>query len=97
MLPDEYGKLVNVYLEAGRIDYDLIAEQKLRKARWIPFQAVGEQQGELLGLQCEKMILRRKDTCMTRKNVIVGISRTPIASHNRYQMLLHREMIEQEE
>ena len=75
----------------------MIAEQKLRKARWIPFQAVGEQQGELLGLQCEKMILRRKDTCMTRKNVIVGISRTPIASHNRYQMLLHREMIEQEE
>lgn len=97
VLPDEYGKLVNVYLEAGKIDYDLIAEQKLRKARWIPFQAVGEQQGELLGLQCEKMILRQKNTCMTRKNVIVGISRTPIASHNRYQMLLHREMIEQEE
>ncbi|MCM1495021.1 MAG: sigma-E processing peptidase SpoIIGA [Bacteroides sp.] len=97
VLPDAYRRLVTVYLETGRIDYDRIAEEKLQKARWIPFQAIGEQQGELLGLQCEKMILRRNNVCMTRRNVIIGISPTPIASHERYQMLLHREMIEQEE
>lgn len=97
ILSNEYQQLLSVYLESGRIDYDLIAEKRLRKARWIPFQAVGEQQGELLGVQCEKMILRRNHTCMTRKNVIIGISRTPITNNNRYQLLLHREMIEQEE
>lgn len=97
VLSEEYRELVAVYLETGKINYDLIAEKELRKARWIPFQAVGQQQGELLGLQCEKMILRRDNDCVTRTNVMIGISRTPITSHNRYQMLLHREMIEQEE
>lgn len=97
VLPEEYQLLLKHYLESGRIDYDLIAEKGLNKARWIPFRAVGESQGELLGIQCEKMILRQDNTCMTRRNVVVGISRTPITNKNQYQMLLHREMIEQEE
>lgn len=97
VLSEEYRELVSAYLETGKINYDLIAEKELRKARWIPFQAVGQQQGELLGIQCEQMIIRRDNDCMTRKNVMIGISRTPITNHNRYQMLLHREMIEQEE
>lgn len=97
ILPGEYLRLLNIYMEQGKIDYDLIAEEKLTRARWIPYQAVGEQNGELLGFQCSKMFLRAQDTCMTRENVIVGISRTPIMNHNQYQMLLHTGIIEQEE
>lgn len=97
LLPEEYQSLLVTYLELGKIDYDRIAEERLLKAKWIPFQAVGEEQGQLLGIQCGKLVLKGRDTCITRQNVIVGISRTPISKNNRYQMLLHTDIIEQEE
>lgn len=97
LLPEDYQRLLQTYLEQGKIDYDRIAEDTLFKAKWIPFQAVGEEQGEMLGIQCGRLILKRSDACITRQNVVVGISRTPISKNNRYQMLLHTDMVEQEE
>ncbi len=97
ILPEEYRDLVSVYIEEGRIDYDRIADKRLKKARWIPYQAVGEAQGDMLGILCAKMILRVRDICMIREQVIVGISRTPLSDRNRYQMLLHTDIVKQEE
>lgn len=97
MLPEEYQRLVEFYLEHGKINYDLIAEQGLTRARWIPYQAVGETQGELLGLQCKKLVMRHKETCMTREAVIVGISQTAITGKHQYQMLLHTDIVYREE
>ena len=96
-LPEDYRKLVEVYLEQGVIDYDQIAAQRLTRARWIPYQAVGETRGELLGLQCKRLVMRQQNTCMIREEVIVGISRTAITGNHRYQMLLHTDIVYKEE
>lgn len=97
ILPEAYQRLVAVYLDQGRIDYDQIAEQRLTRAKWIPYQAVGETRGELLGLQCKKLVMRHQDTCMIREEVIVGISQTAITGNQRYQMLLHTDIVYKEE
>lgn len=97
ILTADYQHLVECYTEQGRFDYDWIAEKKLTKAKWIPYQSVGEAQGEMLGIQCRKMILRQDSKCLVRENVIVGVSRTALTGKHQYQMLLHTELVEQEE
>lgn len=96
ILSEDYQLLVNRYLEQKKLDYDLIAEKKLAKAKWIPYQSLGENRGELLGIQCTRLVLRKGRKCLVRGPVIVGISET-ISGQKQYQMLLHTALIEQEE
>ncbi len=94
LLSEGYQQLMNTYINTGKLDYDWIADKQLSKARWIPYQSVGKQQGELLGILCRKIVLKNDRSCMVRESVIVGISRTPISSKHQYQVLLHRDLIE---
>lgn len=96
VLPRPYQVLVDTYITEGRIDYDRIVEEQLTKCRWIPYQSVGEQQGEMLGIQCRKIILRNEESCLIREQVIVGISRTPLMKNQQYQILLQSEILEGE-
>lgn len=96
VLPQPYQLLVETYITEGRIDYDRIMEEQLIKCRWIPYQSVGEQQGEMLGVQCRKIILRNEKNCLVREQVVVGISRTPLMENQHYQILLQSEILEGE-
>lgn len=96
LLPPPYLKVLNTYMTEDRIDYDRIMNENLTKCRWIPYQSVGETRGELLGLQCRKIILRNDKYCLVREAVMIGISRTPIMGNRQYQILLQSEILEGE-
>lgn len=96
ILTEPYQQLLNRYIENGKIDYDWIAVHGLTKAKWIPYQVVGEEEKEMLGVQCRKMVLRQKNHCVVREAVIVGVSRTPITNRKKYQVLLHTDIIGEE-
>lgn len=97
LLPQEYGNLVRTYLDTGRIDYDQIAEQALSGIRWIPYCSVGKEQGELLGVICDAMILKQKHRESVHRNVVIAISPTPLSENGQYQLLLQKKIIEWEE
>lgn len=97
LLSEEYRSLVQTYLATGRIDYDQIAEQGLSGIRWIPYCSVGNEQGELLGIVCNAMMLRHNRQESVRRNVVVGISPTPLSDDQRYQLLLQERILEWEE
>lgn len=97
ILSQEYEKLVQTYLDTGRIDYDQIAEQALSGIRWIPYCSVGKEQGELLGVICDAMIVKQKHWESVHRNVVIAISPTPLSGNGRYQLLLQERILEWEE
>lgn len=97
LLSQDYESLVQTYLDTGRIDYDLIAERALSGIRWIPYRSVGKEQGELLGIICDAMIIKQKHLESIHRNVVIAISPTPLSGDGRYQLLLQKKIIEWEE
>lgn len=88
VLSEEYRTLVHTYLQQGVIDYDWMAKKQLCKAKWIPYQTIGEDCGNLLGIQCNRLVLHYGDECKSYSPVMIGVSRTSVGTKNNYQFII---------
>lgn len=88
ILPEDYQRLVRIYMEEGIIDYEWIAKKGLNYAKWIPYCTVGEADGNMLGIQCTRLILYQDNTYKNIHPVIVGISHTGVDVNQKYQLIL---------
>lgn len=93
VLSEEYQALVHTYIQQGVIDYDWMARKQLSRAKWIPYQTIGEDCGNLLGIQCSRLILQSGKEYKSICPVVVGISRTAVASGKNYQFIIPEALI----
>ncbi len=93
MLPEAYQTLVHTYLQQGVIDYDWIAKKQLYKAKWIPYQTIGEECGNLLGIQCCRLVLHCGDSWKSYSPVMIGVSHTSVGKHMNYQFILPEALV----
>lgn len=96
VLPTNYRQLLADYIKGNRIPYEQITGDQFLRIRMIPYCTVGENRGEMLGIQCQSLELQEKDRLMVSRRVVIAVSRTPVAVGGRYQVLLHRDMIKED-
>lgn len=68
----------------------------ISKVRIIPFTSLGKENGILLGIKADKILIDSEDKTIFKDNVIVGIYNGTLSKAGKYQALIGLEMIEQE-
>ncbi|WP_427338505.1 sigma-E processing peptidase SpoIIGA [Caloranaerobacter sp. DY30410] len=61
------------------------------KIRVIPFKTIGQENGVLFGFKPDKVIIKDQDRAIT--NIIVGIYNDKLSNDNKYEALLHPELL----
>ena len=69
----------------------------ISKVRIIPFTSLGKENGILLGIKADKILIKSEDKIILKDNVIVGIYNGTLSKVGKYQALIGLELIEQEE
>lgn len=68
----------------------------ISKVRIIPFTSLGKENGILLGIKADKILIDREDKIVVTDNVIVGIYNGILSKTGKYQALIGLEILEQE-
>ncbi|GHU61201.1 sporulation sigma-E factor-processing peptidase [Clostridia bacterium] len=80
------------------LEYGVCSEviQKVTSFRYIPYRSVGKNNGFLVGIQMQEMIIwqKEKKTCILKP--MIGIYQGVLSRDGRYQMLLHPSLVEEE-
>lgn len=69
--------------------------QWISKVRIIPFTSLGKENGILLGIKADKILIENEDKTVFNDNVIVGIYNGTLSKVGKYQALIGLEMMEQ--
>ena len=64
------------------------------KSKVIPFYSVGKEHGILPGMEVERIVIRKGEECVTVQRPIVAVYEGVLSQNKRYQMILHRELLE---
>ena len=72
---------------------DEIREEYISKLKVIPFSSLGKQNGMLLGIKAEEVIVKSEDEERRRDNVIIGIYNQSLTKRGEYRALLGIELI----
>ena len=70
-----------------------IKEEYMPKLKVIPFSSLGKQNGMLLGIKAEKVIIKNEEENCTKENVIIGIYNKSLTKRGEYRALLGIELI----
>ncbi|MBC7959943.1 MAG: sigma-E processing peptidase SpoIIGA [Vallitaleaceae bacterium] len=90
----QFEALLNV---ANNI-YDLaIIEENQQKLgihfRWIPFTSIGNENGMMLGIALDKVVVNVGKELKEHKNVIIALYNKKLSNDNSYSVLLHPKLI----
>lgn len=66
------------------------------KIRIIPFSSLGKENGILLGVKANKVLIEREDRIIETESVIVGIYNGNLSKFGKYQALIGLELLEEE-
>ena len=66
----------------------------ISKVRIIPFTSLGKENGILLGIKADKILIDNEDKIILNDNVIVGIYNGTLSKSGKYQALIGLEMLE---
>lgn len=69
----------------------------ITKIRMIPFSSVGKQNGLMVGIKADKVIIKKEDETIERNDAIVGISMQSLSKTNEYQALIGIDLLERSE
>lgn len=75
---------------AGNLD--LVPEEYIPRLRCIPFSSLGKNNGMLLGIKADEIIVEKEETKITR-NVIIGIYNQSLTKRGEYRALIGLELI----
>ncbi len=65
-----------------------IKEEYITRLKFIPFSSLGKQNGMLLGIRAENMILKTEEKEETKENIIIGIYQNSLTKKGEYRALI---------
>ncbi len=74
-----------------------IEEEYLTKFRVIPFSSIGKQNGLMLGLKADEVIIEKEEEQEKRSDVIIGIFPWALSKNNTYTALIGLDLLERRE
>ena len=91
IIEEEVLKEINKTLEGEEVN---LPQEYLSRIRLIPFASLGKQNGMLVGIKPDKIIINFDDEVNEIKNVIVGMYNKKIAPNNKYQAIMGLDLIQ---
>lgn len=73
---------------------ELWAMRRPEKSKIIPFYSVGKDGGILYGMEVEGMVIKKGEERIMIQKPIVAVYEGVLSQNKRYQMILHRELLE---
>ncbi len=71
-----------------------IEEEYLTKFRVIPFSSIGKQNGLMLGLKADEVIIEKEEEKEKRNDIIIGIFPQTLSKNNTYTALIGLDLLE---
>ena len=72
-------------------------KEYLKKLRIIPFSSIGKQNGLMLGLKADEVIIQKEEEQEKNQNVIIGIFSEQLSKNHSYSALIGLELLERSE
>ncbi len=72
---------------------DKVREEYISRLKVIPFSSLGKQNGMLLGIKADKVIIKNEEEEKEKQNVIIGIYNKSLTKKGEYRALLGIELI----
>lgn len=69
----------------------------ISKIRLIPFSSLGKENGILLGLKADNVLIETDEKSVTASNVIIAIYNGILSKHGKYKSLIGLELLEEKE
>ena len=70
-----------------------VKEEYMSKLKVIPFSSLGKQNGMLLGIKAEEIVIKNEEENKTQENVIIGIYNKSLTKRGEYRALLGIELM----
>ena len=90
ILPEEILNSIDNIL-AGKLDG--VKEEYISRLRCIPFSSLGKQNGMLLGIKADEIIVEKEEENKISKNVIIGVYEKSLTKRGEYRALIGLELI----
>ncbi len=90
VLPEEILNSIDNIL-AGKLDG--VKEEYISRLRCIPFSSLGKQNGMLLGIKADEIIVEKEEENKISKNVIIGVYEKSLTKRGEYRALIGLELI----
>ena len=90
VLPKEILNSIDNIL-AGKLDG--VKEEYVSRLRCIPFSSLGKQNGMLLGIKADEIIVEKEEENKISKNVIIGVYEKSLTKRGEYRALIGLELI----
>lgn len=72
---------------------DDIKSKYIAKLKWIPYSSLGKQNGMLVGIKADKVIVEKEDQFIEHNNVIVGVYNRSLTKKGEYRGLIGVELL----
>ena len=76
-----------------------MGEEYIKRFRIIPFSSIGKQNGLMLGIKADKLVIENEDEKNERRivknNIIIGISKHKLDKFNQYNALIGLDLLEE--
>lgn len=69
----------------------------ISKIRLIPFKSLGKENGILIGIKADKVLIEREDNRINIDNIVLGIYNGKLTRNGKYQGLIGLEILEDKE
>lgn len=69
------------------------SEKEMMKIRMIPFHSVGEENGMLVAVQLDSLLIGLQSDGKCLENVLIGLYPGKISEHEKYQVILHNRLL----
>lgn len=90
VLPKEILNSIDKIL-AGKLDG--VKEEYISRLRCIPFSSLGKQNGMLLGIKADEIIVEKEEENKISKDVIIGVYERSLTKRGEYRALIGLELI----
>ena len=74
-------------------DLDTVPKEYVSRLRCIPFSSLGKQNGMLLGIKADEIIVEKEEENKIFKNVIIGLYDKSLTKRGEYRALIGLELI----
>ncbi len=71
-----------------------IEDKYILRFRMIPFTSLGKQNGLLLGMKADKVIIKKEENSQIIKNAMIGMYNKPLTKSKQYHALIGLDMLE---
>ena len=86
---DNIEKIIN-----GEVENINNIEEYINKFRVIPFNSLGKQNGLLLGIKADKVIVNYDENKIEKNNIIIGIYEKKLCKNNTYKALIGLDLLD---